>query len=164
MTPELRPIDREAARTVLGWRYLPPYDVYNIELDGEALESAAAFLADPSNGYFRIDGADGTIEAFCCYGADAQVEGGDYTQPALDIGLGMRPDLTGHGQGAAYARLVVAFGVARYHPALLRVTIAQFNLRAQRAWQRAGFVGGPDFLSVRTARRFQIFTRAAEEE
>jgi hypothetical protein len=39
---------------------------------------------------------------FCCFGPDAQLRGGDYHEPALDVGLGLRPDLVGKGLEVAF--------------------------------------------------------------
>lgn len=65
--------------------------------------------------------------------------GGDYSTPALDICLGVRPDLTGHGHGAEYVNAVIDFAYSTYAPDRLRVTIAAFNRRALRVWENAGF-------------------------
>ena len=59
--------------------------------------------------------------------------------PALDIGLGIRPNLTGHGKGSGFVEAVLDFANKTYSPDRLRVTIADFNRRAQRVWEKAGF-------------------------
>ena len=59
--------------------------------------------------------------------------------PALDIGLGVRPDLTGKGRGSDYLNAVIDFAQRTYGPERLRVTIAAFNTRARRVWEGAGF-------------------------
>lgn len=59
--------------------------------------------------------------------------------PALDIGLGLRPDLTGQGHGSEYINAVIDFIQPTYPPGRLRVTIAEFNTRALRVWEKAGF-------------------------
>jgi len=58
----------------------------------------------------------------------------------VEIGLAMRPDLTGHGLGAAYVEAGMAFGRTRYHPKRWFLTVATFNRRAQLVYERAGFV------------------------
>ena len=65
----------------------------------------------------------------------------------IEVGLGLRPDLTGRGLGAEYldAGLELArrqFGLARF-----RLYVATFNERAIRVYERAGF------RAVRTATR-----------
>lgn len=147
-------MDEAAARAIHGWRYEPPYDVYSLA-DEPLLGLLRAFL-DPRNAYYAILDEEGGLVAYCCFGPDAQVPGGDYGPPAVDVGLGLRPDLTGQGQGLEYVRAVLDFaqrapagsaagalrtavpGGAADLPAF-RVTVAAFNRRAQRVWKRAGF-------------------------
>jgi len=131
------PMDERHARAVVTWSYPAPYDVYNLACDDT--EAVVHTLIDPRYAYHTITASDGRFVAFCCFGADARVPGGDYTLPALDIGLGVRPDLTGQGRGATFVRAVLEFVQARYGHTAARVTIAAFNARAQRVWQRAGF-------------------------
>lgn len=158
MTLLFRPMDAAGARTVLAWRYPPPYDLYHVEVGPGELHAAVSFLTDPANAYYRMDQV-GDLEAFCCYGLDAQVEGGDYTADALDLGLGVRPDLTGRGQGALYAQAVVQYGMQAYAPTALRVTIAAFNQRAQRTWQKIGFTQRQEFLASASGLPFVVLTR-----
>ena len=138
-------MDAAAATAAHGWRYPAPYDIY--DLAGEDLAGVLAFLTDPANHYFRIDNQDGEMLALCCFGHDAQVPGGDYREPALDIGMGVRPDLTGRRMGAMFAGATIAFGRQTYAPERLRVTIAAFNLRAQRVWMKHGFGITQSFLA-----------------
>ena len=67
------------------------------------------------------------------------MSGGDYSIPAWDIGLGLRPDLTGQGYGSEYVNAVINFAHSTYSAEQLRVTIAAFNKRALRVWEKAGF-------------------------
>lgn len=148
---------------LVGWRYPPPYDLYELGHDfppGTAgQDAAAAFFLDRANGYFAV--RDATVLAgYCCFGEDAQVPGGDYGQPALDIGVGMRPDLTGQGHGAAFATAVIAFGMVHFPAGLLRVTVASFNQRSRRLWEKLGFSPAQIFVSSTTApREFMILSK-----
>ena len=134
---ELRVLTKSDGRDVLGWHYSGPYAAYDIPADSheEALE---AFL-DPANAYHVMVDASGEVWAVCCFGPDARVPGGDYQEQALDIGLGLRPDLTGLGLGSACVRTAVAHARGVPGARLLRVTIAAWNKRAQKVWERAGF-------------------------
>jgi RimJ/RimL family protein N-acetyltransferase len=125
------------ARSIVQWRYEPPYDVYNI--DAGEIEVAVDFFADPANCYYSITDGSGELAAFCCFGRDAQVSGGDYSAKALDIGLGVRPDLTGKGNGLQYVNAVLDFARRTFSPTAFRVTVAEFNKRAFRVWEKAGF-------------------------
>jgi RimJ/RimL family protein N-acetyltransferase len=128
----------DAARTILTWRYEGPYAVYNG--DPAHLEATALTWAGPDSGCFAARDAGGEVVGFCSFGADARVPGGDYADArALDVGLGLRPDLTGRGHGLAFVRAVLRFGRRRFRPARFRLTVAAFNQRALRVYERAGF-------------------------
>jgi [ribosomal protein S18]-alanine N-acetyltransferase len=132
-----RLLDESNARTILGWKYEPPYNIYN--LASPEPEDTLHYLLDPQNAFYGIYNEQSRLEAFCSFGADGQVSGGDYTTPALDIGLGVRPDLVGQGRGSEYVKAVIDFANSTYAPERLRVTIAAFNSRARKVWEKAGF-------------------------
>lgn len=130
-------IDENSAYVILNWQYESPYDIYNLASPDP--ESTLQYLLDPQNAFYSIYGQNGELEAFCSFSLDGQVNGGDYSTPALDIGLGVRSDLTGRGLGIQYVNAVIDFAIRTYSPERLRVTIADFNRRAQRVWEKAGF-------------------------
>lgn len=133
----LRRLTRAAALEIIYWRYPPPYDVYNL-VDGAVI---ASFLESQSCGKcYQIEDEFGALVAFCCFGQDAQVPGASYPDPWLDLGLGVRPDLTGQGQGIHYFNAVLDFARTHFATSMLRLTVADFNRRAQRLYERAGFV------------------------
>lgn len=115
------------------WRHPPPYDVYDIP--GPVDKAVGYFLRPSTNCHVIVE--DDEVAAFFTFGSDARVPGGDYSTPARDIGLGMRPELTGQGRGRSFIDAVVEF--ARVGDMPLRVTIAVANLRAIRVWSNAGF-------------------------
>jgi len=130
-------MDPASARAIATWRYDPPYEIYNVA--PERIEEEVRALLDPQNAYYAMVDERGSLVADCCFGRDAQVPGGDYTSDALDIGLGVRPDQTGQGRGHTFVEAVVEFARRTYAPAAFRVTVAAFNRRALRVWERAGF-------------------------
>jgi RimJ/RimL family protein N-acetyltransferase len=93
--------------------------------------------------YFALVDAQGDLVGYCCFGVEAQVPGGRqvgaYDADAVDVGMGMRPDLTGGGQGSRSLRAALAFAERRFSPVMFRVTVAAWNQRAIRLCQRAGF-------------------------
>ncbi|HEY7976274.1 MAG TPA: GNAT family protein, partial [Ktedonobacterales bacterium] len=58
---------------------------------------------------------------------------------AIEIGLAMRPDLTGRGLGLAFVEAGLDFARARYAPVRFTLDVATFNERARRVYARAGF-------------------------
>ncbi|MFC2053521.1 GNAT family N-acetyltransferase [Chloroflexota bacterium] len=147
-------MDESSARDILGWRYDPPYDVYNLASD-EA-ENVVKSMMDPQNAYFSITDEQGELVAYCCFGREGQVPGGDYSSDALDIGMGVRPDLTGRGLGQAFANRVLDFADTKFSSCVYRVTVAGFNERALRVWEKAGFQRVKIFQRYRDKRPFVI--------
>jgi len=158
----IRPMDAAAARAIAAWRYPAPYAVYNSAPD------IAPYLVDPANAYFAARTPAGALVGFFCYGAEAQVPGGHraglYGGPdVVDIGLGLHPARAGRGGGLAFVRAGLAFAAARYAPTGFRLSVATFNVRAIRVYERAGFTPGPRFTSPTPAgeAEFMLMTRDA---
>lgn len=147
-------IDEQTARYIRTWRYEPPYDFYNSE--PEKLESALATLLNPENRYYTIWDESSAVIGYCCFGNEAQVPGGDYSQSALDVGMELRPERTGQGQGTQIIQAVIALAQQNFQVSKLRVTIAAFNQRALRAWQKAGFETVSEFVKHKDNQRFVI--------
>jgi GNAT superfamily N-acetyltransferase len=153
-------MDEASAQAVVGWQYEPPYDIYNMASDD--LKADMAYLLNPDYFFHAIYDEIGELAAFCSFGADAQVPGGDYSQEALDMGMGIRPNLTGQGNGRFFAQAVLQFAQVTFAPTLYRVTIAEFNKRAQNVWQGVGFQVVAKFESKEGKRPFLIFTHESQ--
>lgn len=154
VTLTFRPLTLEDARAVLAWRYPPPYDVYNF--DTATTDADLRYLVDPANQFHAILDEQDAVVGFCSFGADAQVPGGDYSEAALDIGMGIRPDLTGRGHGTTYACAVLRYAIERFNPQRVRVTIAAFNRRARRVWENLAFRKVSAFRNAKNGRAFVI--------
>jgi ribosomal-protein-alanine N-acetyltransferase len=150
------PIDEKTAQEIVAWRYPEPYQIYNIS-PKDAVETIAAFQ-EPAYQYFQIRDSDHHLVAFFNFGIDARVRGGDYSQDALDIGMGVHPALTGQGKGSHYARIVLKFARETLEDTVYRVTIAEFNQRARRVWEKIGFTQVQHFQRPMDGMGFNIFT------
>ena len=102
------------------WRYEPPYDFYDGDLDPPL---------NPERWFFE-HGEDGRVSGFFYY-----EQKGD----TLEYGLGLRPDLAGRGLGGDFFRRGLEFGRARFRPKRVRLYVAAFNERAIKVYERAGF-------------------------
>lgn len=134
---QIIPITRDQAERIISWSYQPPYGVY--DLDPEDLYE----LLNPDFRYHYVLDQAGELAGYCCYGLDAQVPGGDYStgEPeVLDVGVGLRPDLTGQGRGEGFVRAILEYGWRAYRPEIFRVTVAGFNQRSLNTFRRLGFV------------------------
>jgi [ribosomal protein S18]-alanine N-acetyltransferase len=151
------PINEAYARQIINWRYPPPYHIYDLaSSDPDDMETAVSYLITPHFQFHCLMDEHDQIVAFCSFGIDGQIPGGDYSVEAIDIGMGVRPDLTGKGLGIHFAQAVVDFASTSFAHSLLRVTIASFNLRAQRVWQKQGFVQTQTFRAKRNQQTFII--------
>lgn len=141
----IKPITKAQVLQIGYWRYEAPYDLYDMgPFDVEDL----TYFLDLENAFHALTDMAGEMLAFCSFGPDGQVPGGDYSAEALDIGMGVRPDLTGQGHGLWFARTVHDFADWTFEPLMFRVTIAEFNERAMRIWQKVGFEPTHNFKST----------------
>ncbi|HEY6835958.1 MAG TPA: GNAT family N-acetyltransferase [Gaiellaceae bacterium] len=102
------------------WRYPPPYDFYDGDLEP---------VYNPER-YFEALDEDGELVGFYYF---------EPKPPDLDYGLGLRPDLTGRGLGLDFFLAGLAFARERYRPQRVFLHVAEFNARAVRVYERAGF-------------------------
>ena len=132
-----RPIARSDAEEISRWRYPEPYATY----DGDP--SSVPGLLEPRYNYHAVTDPDGELVGYFCVGADATVPAGRrlglYDEDALDVGLGMRPDLTGQGLGPDFVRAGLRFAQQAFSPPAFRLTVAAFNRRAVKVYEAAGF-------------------------
>jgi RimJ/RimL family protein N-acetyltransferase len=128
------------ARAIIGWRYDEPYSFYNI--DPVVLDITVREMLDGS--HRAVVDEKGVLVGFFVVGPMAQVPGGHeqgvYTgDNTLDIGLGLRPDLTDLGLGLSFVQACLDFALQEFKPATFRLVVATFNRRAIRVYERAGF-------------------------
>ena len=153
-----QPADETSAREFVKWKYEPPYDIYNCPAD--EVEKAIQYNLDPANNIYAMFTQDDELIGYCSYGEDARVPGGYYNEDALDIGLMIKPELTGQGLGADLARDVIHNGSRLFGPGKRRVTIAAFNRRAIRVWEKNGFHQVQTFKRERDGMDFVIMVKS----
>jgi [ribosomal protein S18]-alanine N-acetyltransferase len=125
---EIRQMSQADAEECAAWRYEPPYSFYDADADADDL---ALLLSKESreNRNFAAFSDDALIGGF-----EFKVEGDDVV-----IGLGLRPDLTGRGLGLEFLESGMEFARERFRPRRFRLSVATFNERAIRVYERAGF-------------------------
>jgi [ribosomal protein S18]-alanine N-acetyltransferase len=123
-------LSQEEAEAIAEWRYPEPYSFYNWSADVDDLQE----LLDPSlrgEAYWAV--TDDAGELVGNFSFKPKGEG------TLEIGLGLRPDLTGRGLGGAFLAAGLAFGRERFAPERFVLAVATFNVRAIKVYERAGF-------------------------
>ena len=170
------PMTEADARAILACRYEGQYAVYNspdaaLGHDFDPLVE----LLDPGSPHFAVresnDATDVPPLGFFGYGSACEVSAAEtqgLATPYLlrpdgsaTIGLGLRPDLTGQGRGLALVKAGLAYARDHYHPALFRLYVFEWNQRAIRVYERAGFVavGQTSFTASEGERVFIEMTR-----
>jgi ribosomal-protein-alanine N-acetyltransferase len=155
------PLTPTSARQILTWHYDPPYDLYD-----ETPETLPGLL-NPAYRYHQVLDRDGELVGYCCYGEDARVAGGDYSRgepEVLDVGIGLRPDLTGRGLGGGFVGAILAFASQKWNPEILRVTVADFNQRSQNTFRSLGFQETHHFIRELAELPFTQLERSARME
>ncbi len=132
------------ATEILNWRYAPPYDFYNIEFSQEGLDELV------NNQYSAVIDQDENLIGFYCIGQSAQVpkgnEFGVYEKRMVDIGLGVRPDLTGKGFGSEFFKYILGEIQGMTNLSTFKLTVAKFNKRAIRLYENFEFKEEMDFV------------------
>ena len=85
--------------------------------------------------------------------------GGNYELDALDMGGGLRPDLTGEGLGASFIEAAIEFARRQYSSEVYRATVAKFNQRALRVCEKVGYKQTQTFTSTHTGMKFVVLIR-----
>ncbi|HSG45832.1 MAG TPA: GNAT family N-acetyltransferase [Anaerolineales bacterium] len=150
------PTDETSAREFLKWKYEAPYEIYNY--DPANYDKDLASHLDPKNNIHSMY-RDGELIGYCSFGRDAQVPGGDYSEEAIDIGLMIKPELTGQGQGTGFVANIIQYAIETYKPSKLRVTILDSNTRAKRVWEKNDFQQKQSFERRGDTTLFVILTK-----
>jgi len=159
-TLTFRALTRPDAEALLSWRYPAPYEIYN--LDARASAGVVDDMLRPEHHYFAVLNEEEEIVAFHCFGIDARVAGGDYSRDALDMGGGLRPDLTGRGLGRHVIGAAMAFAIERFRPDRFRTTVALFTGRARRVCESLGYSVESAFVRPADEMKFIVLSRDAK--
>ena len=125
----------EYAAEYLGWNYSAPYDFYNIPEENrqENMEEIKGAI----DNWFAVADDSGMLKGF--YEFSFHEEQGE---KVMEIGLGMRPEETGKGMGLEFVNAGISHARSFYHYERGTVVLlaADFNQRAIKTYERAGFV------------------------
>ena len=129
------PMTEEYAAEYLGWNYSAPYDFYNIPEKNrqECMEEIKGAI----DNWFAVADDSGMLKGF--YEFSFHEEQGE---KVMEIGLGMRPEETGKGMGLKFVNAGISYARSFYHYERGTVVMlaADFNRRAIKTYERAGFV------------------------
>lgn len=130
------PMTEHDVQVLVGWHYPEPYSFYDWTADPDDL----AELFDPRSRerwYYAAHDDQGAVVGFLML----RENGG-----TVELGLGLRPDLTGQGHGTPFLLAALSFAQRRYVVIRFQLAVATFNERAIRVYERAGFRPGRVFV------------------
>ncbi|WP_433748744.1 GNAT family N-acetyltransferase [Falsibacillus pallidus] len=134
---QITTMNKAVADEILNWRYEPPYDFYNNQKSDEALKELLG------GSYQGVVDDEGKLIGFFCVGNSAQVPKGHdyhvYPDGYIDIGLGMKPALTGKGRGSEFLAFILEQIAIDSGNKPFRLTVAAFNERAIHLYEKFGF-------------------------
>ncbi|HLX19176.1 MAG TPA: GNAT family protein [Gaiellaceae bacterium] len=124
----IEPLTEDHAAEIAEWRYEFPYEWYDTASDPQRVELFSN--AVQRDGLRAVIGDDGSLAGFFNFVRE---------NDEVRIGLGMRPDLTGHGLAQPFIQAGLEYARAQWEPLRFRLWVARWNERALRAYRRAGF-------------------------
>lgn len=111
------------------WKYPGEYAFYDMTADEEDYKEFTDENLRNENDHFAVWQGDELVGFFCVIPEDAD----------LEIGLGLRPDLCGKGAGRFFLEAILGFVEANYTYQNCVLSVAAFNQRAIKVYQRCGF-------------------------
>ncbi|WP_337874560.1 GNAT family N-acetyltransferase [Exiguobacterium sp.] len=154
MSHTFHPLTQEQAELIaFEWRYEGEYAFYNMDADEEDL---ALFLDADERGdaTFAILEDDDLIGFVTLQFESAET---------VSIGLGMRPDLTGSGNGHRFLTSILTWIEATYGTHTIRLAVATFNKRAIRLYESLGFIPQDTFLQETNGGVYPFLTMTREQ-
>ncbi|WP_028782460.1 GNAT family N-acetyltransferase [Thalassobacillus devorans] len=137
MTYEFYPMTQQQAEEITHhWHYDGKYCFYDMESDQEDLEE---FLDPKQRGenYYVVTSEKALVGFFSYHPVDPET---------IDIGLGIKPSLTGEGRGREFVEAGLNFAKKSFNPSQITLSVATFNQRAIKVYEKAGFVRGETFM------------------
>ncbi|MGM0847030.1 MAG: GNAT family N-acetyltransferase [Bacillota bacterium] len=118
------------------WKYDDKYSFYDMTADEEDLKE---FLESNREGYYIVRKDSRVIGYFCFEQSDSG---------QIQIGLGMKPEYTGKGLGLEFFQKGVEFALSHFQTDDLTLSVASFNKRAIKVYQKAGFAPVQTFMQT----------------
>lgn len=139
-TYRVKKMNRKEAEIYLRWHYPPPYEFYNTPVPFYA-ESLAEILDNQAGElFFAVYRGENFYGIFSYQPLSAE---------RMEIGLGIRPEDCGKGQGLAMTQKAIEFARSGLQfEGILCLRVADFNQRALTVYQRAGFVKTGEALAL----------------
>jgi len=138
MELNIKQMNYDEAKEISKWIYKDSYSIYSMDESDDCINELL-------NGqYFSVSDRENNLVGYYCFGESAQVPIGNQfgvydSKDFTDIGLGIKPDLCGQGLGFNFLNSGLDFARNKLWAKGFRLTVAAFNQRAIKVYQRIGF-------------------------
>ena len=125
-------------QTIAAWHYPDPYSFYDLTADPDDLAEFLDLDDWEPDSHFGVWDPDGSLVGFFAF---------EHQEPTvIEVGLGLRPDRTGHGHGRLFVRTGLRFAREHFHPERFTLAVAAFNRRAVTLYRSLGFTEAGRFV------------------
>lgn len=132
MTFDIQQLSQNHAEVIAEeWKYPGVYAFYDMTSDPEDYEE----LLTPSlrkNNYFQVM-KDNHLFGFFV------IEKASDSDDIVDMGLGIKPELTGNGLGQSFLLEILDYIRKNYSAKTVRLGVVSFNDRAKKVYEKVGF-------------------------
>ncbi|MCY0895037.1 MAG: GNAT family N-acetyltransferase [Alicyclobacillaceae bacterium] len=134
----IRTMKPEDAYVIVKWHYSEPYSFYDMTDDEEDLREFLDFDHWKKDSKYAVYAGEDNLIGFFSFDEDNGI---------VDIGLGLRPDVTGNGLGLEFVQAGLDFARDKFCPKQFRLAVATFNERAIKVYKRMGFKSSETFMN-----------------
>jgi RimJ/RimL family protein N-acetyltransferase len=149
------PMAIDYAAQISNWTYENEYSIYSFQQNDYTIKGLM------NGDYYVCFDLHNNVSGYFCFGKSAQIptaEKDAYNPEMLDIGLGMTPNLCGKGEGYSFMKSGLDFAKNEFNAKQFRLTVATFNIRAIRVYEKIGFRSSSIVTHRKTQKAFQIMT------
>lgn len=126
------PMEPSHAEDICEWTYKPPYNIYGW-MSWEQMQALNIEFGDPDLRRKQYVSVVNDQELLCGFAQLFPMEG------VVRLGIGMRPELCGHGLGHLFMDAIVQAALRRYPEREIDLEVLTWNQRAIRTYQKCGF-------------------------
>lgn len=136
----------QADNIAFNWHYDGEYSFYDMEADQEDLDE---FLNPEKRG-------ESTFAVTKEHELVAFLSVNKVSDGTFEIGLGMKPGLTGKGNGKEFVKKAIAFIKSDFEAEKITLSVATFNQRAIKLYRKVGFKDVETFMQDTNGSTFEF--------
>ncbi|WP_379137529.1 GNAT family N-acetyltransferase [Paenibacillus sp. sgz500958] len=126
------PMEINHAEAISKWVYKPPYNIYDW-LPWDQMQALGVEFGDPTIREEQYVSVVNEQNELCGFAQYFPMEG------VIRLGIGMEPELCGHGLGKSFMDAIVIGARIRYPKYEIDLEVLTWNQRAIRTYRKSGF-------------------------